>query len=362
MSEFSHRRKPAGWLFLAMLGLIGCGSENPEPGTSRTSLDVELRCGTQATPQAAADIKFQLAKTHSGEDTIEIVTTIGMVTDIVRQVAGSRANVTGLMKEGVDPHLYQPTRDDNNAIKEADVIFYSGLQLETSRMQQEFDRQEKNGVPVFAVTDGISQAYFHKPPEFEGHYDPHVWGNPAAWSLCAGYVGQALAAYDPDHAEEYQANTKAYQAKLAELSKYAKDAMASIPKEKRVLITAHDAFGYFSCAFEIPVKSAQGVSTESEAGVNDVINLVELIVQRKIQAIFVESSVNPKTMTAIKEGVTKQGHSVAIGGELFSDAMGPAGTYEGTYIGMIDHNATTIARALGGKVPERGMQGLLKSE
>jgi manganese/zinc/iron transport system substrate-binding protein len=176
------------------------------------------------------------------------------------------------------------------------------------------------------------------------------------------YIARALSAYDPAGAEQYAQNATAYRAQLSEMEKYAQEAIASIPEEKRVLITAHDAFAYFSCAYQIPVQSAQGISTESEAGVNDVNRLVDLIVARKIQAIFVESSVNQKNMLAIIEGANQRGQNVEIGGELFSDAMGPAGTYEGTYLGMLDHNITTIVHALGGKAPEKGLHGKLKAK
>ncbi len=266
------------------------------------------------------------------------------------------------MREGVDPHLYQPTRDDVQKLQAADVIFYSGLHLETSRMQAVFVQQAKAGKPVFAVTDGISRGYLHSPPEFAGRPDPHVWGDIEAWSLCVDYISRALSVYDPQNAESYRKNAKDYQSQLAELAEYAAKTIKSIPEEMRVLITAHDAFSYFSCAYQIPVQSAQGISTESEAGVNDVNYLVDLIVARKIQAIFVESSISRKNMLAIIEGAKQRGQNVAIGGELYSDAMGPTGSYEGTYLGMMDHNITTIANALGGEAPKRGLHGKLKLE
>ena len=357
----------SGWgvcfLWGLILALAGCGQSSPSE-TSHTSMDVSLRCAKESRPSARSpeEIPFQLAETHSGELPMRIVTTVGMVTDIVRQVAGERAEVEGLMKEGVDPHLYQPTRDDLIQVKNADVVFYCGLNLETAGMQDVFRQQGRAGKPVFAVTDTLSRDYLHSPPEFSGHYDPHVWGDAAAWSLCVDYIARALSAYDPAGAEVYASNAQSYREQLAELEKYALRVIGSIPEEKRVLITAHDAFGYFSCAYKIPVKSAQGISTESEAGVNDVNRLVDLIVARKIQALFVESSVNQKNMLAIIEGANRRGQNVAIGGELFSDAMGPAGTYEGTYIGMMDHNITTIARALGGEAPKGGFFGKLKTE
>ncbi len=345
----------------ALVACPGCApTDSSAPESGRTSSDVSLRCGDELQPNAR-DVSFHLSQTRAGDGPFEIVTTVGMVTDIVRHVAGNRARVTGLMSEGVDPHLYQATRNDVQKLIEADVVFYSGLNLE-HRMQDVFDRQAKTGKAIFAVTDGLSRGFLHTPPEFEGYPDPHVWGNIAAWSLCTGHVAQALAAYDPQGKDVYAKNAEAYRKQLAELADYATKAIASIPEENRVLITAHDAFGYFSCAYKIPVKSAQGITTESEAGVNDVNRLVDVIVARKIKAIFVESSVNPKNMQAIREGAKKRGQDVAIGGKLYSDAMGRTGTYEGTYIGMMDHNITTITLALGGEAPKRGLYGKLSGE
>jgi manganese/zinc/iron transport system substrate-binding protein len=181
----------------------------------------------------------------------------------------------------------------------------------------------------------------------------------AAWSECVGLVAEKLVRFDPAHAEEYRQNATGYRAELQRLDQYVRTAIASIPEQQRVLVTAHDAFHYFSRAYEIPVRSIQGISTESEAGVNDINRLVDFLAERKIKAIFVETSVSEKNIRAVVEGTAQKGWNVAIGGALFSDAMGRAGTYEGTYIGMIDHNATTIARALGGDAPEKGLLGKL---
>ncbi|MCC7419476.1 MAG: zinc ABC transporter substrate-binding protein [Planctomycetaceae bacterium] len=282
-----------------------------------------------------------------------------MVTDIVREVVGERAEVIGLLGEGVDPHSYKPTREDVRQLSEADVVFYSGLSLE-GRMGDAFARIGRTGKPVYAVTEDLPEEFLREPPEFAGHYDPHVWMDPSAWSRCVQFVVRSLAEYDAAHAAEYKSRGEAYCTRLKELDDYCRKSVASIPEGQRVLVTAHDAFGYFSRAYEIPVRSAQGISTDSEAGVDDVNRLVEFISERKLSAIFVESSVNPRNLQAVIAGVKKQGHDVAIGGELYSDAMGPAGTYEGTYIGMIDHNATVITRALGGTAPERGMSGKLR--
>lgn len=329
-------------LGLVLAFTVGCSGSKNDGGS-----------GTQPTSG--------LAMTYQGEYPMQIVTTCGMVTDIVQQVAGDDAQVTGLMGAGVDPHLYKPTRSDVQQLLAADVVFYSGLTLE-GKMGDTFAKIGRSGKPVFAVTEGIEESYLREPEEFAGHTDPHVWMDVKAWSACVQFVADSLAQFDPKHATEYQQRAKAYREQLTGLNDYVRQTIQTIPEQQRVLVTAHDAFGYFSRAYGIPVRSAQGLSTESEAGLNDINALIEFIAERKLQAIFVESSVNPKNIQAIVEGVESRGANVSIGGELFSDAMGPADTYEGTYVGMIDHNATTIARALGGEAPAAGWQGKLKTE
>lgn len=289
----------------------------------------------------------------------KIVATCGMVSDIVRQVAGDHAEVHALMNEGVDPHLFKPTRDDMNALFGADIVFYVGLNLE-GRMSDAFVAVSREEIPVYAVSEALDESYLREPPEFAGHYDPHIWMDVSAWSQCVGFIAEKLAEFDPPHAEEYRDNAKAYREKLGALHEYAKASIASIPESSRVLITAHDAFGYFSEAYDIPVRALQGISTESEASVDDLNQLVNFIVERNIPAIFVESSVSQEGVEAILEGCASRGTKAVIGGELFSDAMGAGGTYAGTYIGMIDHNVTTITRALGGQAPSGGFQDQLK--
>jgi len=288
----------------------------------------------------------------------KIVTTCAMVTDIVKQVAGDKAEVSGLIGEGVDPHLYQPSRNDVVELLSAQVVFYSGLMLEGG-MGDKFSQVSRKGVQVFAVTESLDEKFLRQPDEFEGHFDPHVWMDVVAWSEATQFIAQALSEYDPDNKSTYEENAAAYQAELKKLDEYSKKVIASVPKEQRVLITAHDAFGYFSRAYDIPVRSVQGLSTESEAGINDINELVDFIVENKVKAIFVESSVAQENIKSVIENCTKRGAEVTIGGELYSDAMGAPGTYEGTYFGMIDHNATLIARALGGEAPEKGLNGKL---
>lgn len=295
----------------------------------------------------------------TGERTypIKITCTIGMVTDIVRQIAGEHADVTGIIGASVDPHLYQPTRDDIVKLTGADVVFYNGRLLEGKMTDTLIKISRKR--PVFAVTDGIPDDRLLAPAEFAGHYDPHVWMDVALWTRAAEFCAESLVEFDPAHADDYRRNFKHLAEQLATLDAYARTTIDSIPRDRRMLVTAHDAFNYFGRAYDIEVRGIQGISTESEAGIKDVNALVDLLVTRRIAAVFVESSVSRKNITALVEGAAARGHTVTIGGTLFSDAMGTAGAYEGTYIGMIDHNVTTVARSLGGNAPPRGMQGRL---
>ncbi len=282
---------------------------------------------------------------------LNIVATTGMVADITRHVVGEHGDVVALMGEGVDPHLYKPTASDARKIMNSDMIFYSGLLLE-GRMTDTFLKAARMGKTVFPVTELIEETYLLEPPEFEGHWDPHVWMDVSAWSRAVEAVATALCEQDQEHCDEYKANAKQYNEQLAKLHSYAVSSISSIPKEQRVLITAHDAFNYFGRAYGIEVVGIQGLSTESEAGIEDVNRLVNMIVEKGITAVFVETSVSDRNVKALIEGAKSKGHEVTIGGRLFSDAMGKTDTYEGTYIGMIDHNITTITKALGGTYAE----------
>ncbi len=288
-----------------------------------------------------------------------IVCTIGMVADIVRHIAGERADVRGIIGEGVDPHLYQPTRGDILWLTEADLVFYNGLLLE-GRMTDTFVKVARKR-PVHPVTEVLDESQLLAPPEFAGHSDPHVWMNPLLWKRCAEGVADTLGEFDPAGREVYRANYATLAAEMERLHAYAAERIATISERGRVLVTAHDAFNYFARAYGLEVHGIQGISTESEAGVADINRLVRLLVDRRVKAVFVESSVSDKNVRALIEGAAAKGHVVKIGGTLYSDAMGPPGTYEGTYVGMIDHNVTTIVRALGGEAPERGLNGKLRA-
>jgi len=294
---------------------------------------------------------------------LNVVATTGMIADAARNIAGDRATVTGLLGSGVDPHLYKPTRSDIATLMGADVVFYNGLLLE-GKMTDALVRVASGGRKVHAVTELLDEQYLLSPDGAEGHYDPHVWMDPQAWMKAAEVIRDKLIEADPAGADVYRAGAEAYLAQLRALDEYAARVLATVPEPARVLITAHDAFNYFGRRYGYEVVGIQGLSTESEAGVRDVQRLVDLIVERKIGAVFIESTVADRNVRALIAGARARSggsHTVTIGGELFSDAMGAPGTYEGTYVGMIDHNVTTIARALGGQAPERGMQDKLTS-
>jgi manganese/zinc/iron transport system substrate-binding protein len=282
--------------------------------------------------------------------------TVGMVADIVREVAGDKATVKNIIGSGVDPHVYNPTRGDVATLLKSDIIFYSGLLLEGQMADILLKVSRKH--PVYAVTELLKKGYLIHDAE-TNHHDPHVWMDVNGWMKAVDVVRNALATFDPPNNDYYANRAAQYLDQLKRLDECAKRSIASIPVKQRVLVTAHDAFNYMSRAYGIEVLGIQGISTESEAGIKDINRLVDVLVKRKIPAVFVETSVSDKNVKALIEGAAARGHQVRIGGELFSDAMGSPGAYEGTYVGMIDHNITVIAGALGGNIPDKGMQGKL---
>ncbi len=282
-----------------------------------------------------------------------ITTTTGMITDITKRVAGEHAQVTGLINSGVDPHLFQPTRDDIQRLTQSDIVFYTGLNLE-GKMISTFERVANSGAVVVAVTQGLDEAALLAPEGYAGSHDPHVWMDPVAWCSAVDVVARTLSEHDPSHAQQYNENARALIEEINELHTRAQAAISTIPETKRVLVTAHDAFGYFGARYGFEVVGIQGISTESEAGVRDIERIVSLLVDQQIGAVFVETTVSDRNIKALIAGAESKGHEVKIGGSLYSDAMGTEGTYEGTYVGMIDHNITQIVRALGGEAPERG--------
>ncbi|HVM36727.1 MAG TPA: zinc ABC transporter substrate-binding protein [Actinomycetota bacterium] len=280
---------------------------------------------------------------------INAVATTGMVADVVANVGRERVDVIPLMGPGIDPHLYKASEGDVTRVGEADIVFYSGLHLE-ARMAEVFERMG-SFVEAVAVTDGMPRERLLAPPAFAGQFDPHVWFDVDLWASTVDEVSDALIDLDPEHADLYRDNADAYRAELDDLDAYVRTQAERVPAEQRVLITAHDAFGYFGRAYGFEVRGLQGISTVSEAGAGDLQELADFIVERRIPALFIESSVPVRFVEAVREAVRARGFETSIGGELFSDAMGDPGTAEGTYVGMVRHNIDTIVGALlGGKV------------
>ncbi|MBY0531602.1 MAG: zinc ABC transporter substrate-binding protein [Xanthobacteraceae bacterium] len=282
-----------------------------------------------------------------------------MLADTVRAVGGIRVEVTSLLGEGVDPHTYRPTRADIARLSAADLVVANGLHLEAQL--DETLKSLARSKPVLFAAEKIPAAQLLADDEYKDRKDPHVWMDPKLWAIVVETVRDVLIARDPAGKATYETGAKAYVSEIMRLDEYAQKILKTVPESSRVLITAHDAFSYFGRAYGFEVEGIQGMSTESEAGLKRIEELVTLIVTKKIRAVFVESSVPERNVRALVEGARARGHKIEVGGELFSDALGAPGTYEGTLVGMLDHNVTTISRALGGQTPPRGLNGKLKA-
>lgn len=280
---------------------------------------------------------------------LRVVTTTGQVGDLAQRVGGDRVQVTTLMGPGVDPHLYKASAGDLERLLAADLVLSNGLHLE-AKMGEVLERME-GGTKSRAVAAAIPESLLLAPPEFKGAHDPHVWFDVRLWLYALDAVHDALATKDPSHAAEYTARAAAYRAELEALDAEVRAAIATIPAERRVLITAHDAFNYFGRAYGLEVRGLQGISTVAEAGAGDVQALAAYIAERRIPALFVESSVSPKAIEAVLAAVRARGAEVALGGSLYSDALGDTGTPAGNYLGMLRANVATIVKALGGAAP-----------
>jgi manganese/zinc/iron transport system substrate-binding protein len=277
---------------------------------------------------------------------LRIVATTGMVGDAARRIGGEHVAVTTLMGPGVDPHLYKASEGDVRLLAGAGLILYNGLHLE-GKMGDVLVKMARTR-PVVAVSEDLPREELREPAEMAGQYDPHVWFDVALWAKTLAPIERELARLAPDHAATFAANRKAYEMELAQLDAWVRERIASIPAEQRVLITAHDAFGYFGRRYGIRVVGLQGISTLAEAGLKDVERVVDEIVAKKIPAIFVESSVPRRAIEAVQSAVRSRGHEVVIGGQLFSDALGAADSPAGNYPGMVRANVDTIVRSLGG--------------
>lgn len=278
------------------------------------------------------------------DEVLKITATIGMIADVAQEVGGEYVEVTALMGEGIDPHVYKASQGDIRKLDQAEVIFYNGLHLEAAMAEVLDQMTHKTTV---AVAEHLDKSLLLDDPETSGAYDPHVWFDVSMWMKVTEVIRDTLQEVDPEHAVQYEQHATDYLQKLEQLDTYVKEQIATIPEMSRVLVTAHDAFGYFGKAYGVEVRGLQGISTAMEAGVKDVSDLRDFMIEREIRAIFVESSISSSKIEAVIEGAEAKGFTIQIGGELYADAMGPADSEAGTYIGMVRHNVDTIVKALG---------------
>ncbi|MEM8899835.1 MAG: zinc ABC transporter substrate-binding protein, partial [Bacteroidota bacterium] len=275
---------------------------------------------------------------------LKVVCTTGMLGDMVENLGGDLIEVVSLMGPGVDPHLYKATPGDLKKLREADVIIYNGWHLE-GKMVEVLEKLEARK-PVFAAAERLPSDALIQIGGDTKAIDPHVWFNVSMWKECASNVSSFLVEQDAEHRRAYEENLRIFSDSLSSLNIWVEMEIEQIPEKQRVLITAHDAFSYFGEAYGIEVRGLQGISTVAEFGIRDVSDMVNFITERGIKAVFVESSIPQKALEAVVNGCAEKGHTVNIGGTLFSDAMGESGTPEGTYIGMVKSNVTTIVEAL----------------
>ncbi len=317
----SGRPRALGLLLAALLGLVAL---------------ISAGCGAEGGEAAASDI---------GDRRVKVTTTTNFITDTVRQIGGDRVEVTGLMGPGVDPHLYKASAGDVSALRDADVIFYGGLQLE-GKMADLLDKLEETQTTV-AVTEDLPRENLLEPPQqVAEQYDPHIWFDVKNWQTVSKTIAEVLKEKDPEHAEHYDANLERLLGELEKTDAYVRDRMNEIPRERRLLVTSHDAFEYFGRAYDVDVAAIQGISTAAEATTADVNRVADLLVKRNVKAVFVESSVPRQTIEAVLAAAAKRGQRARVGGELYTDAAGDEGTPEGTYVGMVRANADKIAEAL----------------
>jgi manganese/zinc/iron transport system substrate-binding protein len=282
---------------------------------------------------------------------LRVVATTGMVADAAARIGGERVAVTGLMGPGVDPHLYKASEGDVRRLQEADLVLYNGLHLE-AKMGEVLEHLGATR-PARAVASAVAPGDLRAVPGFSGAHDPHIWFDVRLWRDAVVAVGEALAAADPAGADAYRRNLAAYRAELDSLDAWVRRRVATVPESARVLATAHDAFGYFGRAYGLEVRGLQGTSTATEAGTRDVQDLAAYLAERRVPAVFVESSVPPRTIEALQAAVRARGHDVRIGGSLYSDALGDPGGPAATYVGIVRANVTTIVEALGGAREDR---------
>ena len=283
------------------------------------------------------------------QEPLNVVSTVGMVNDVVKNVGGECVEATAIMGAGIDPHTYQASAQDVQLFQNADVIFYSGYVLE-GQLGSVLERFAEQKPTVAASPLSIGTGDLITVQSVYG-IDPHLWMDVNLWAKLAPTVMNTLSELRPDCAEQMQANVESFTNELRALDGWIEESIASIPEQQRILVTAHDAFNYYGRAYGLDVEGVQGISTEAEAAIADIRGTVDTVVERQVPAIFVESTINPRTIESVRQAAQERGQEVEIGGQLYSDAMGQDGTAGGTYIGMLYENTKNITQALGGTVP-----------
>lgn len=276
--------------------------------------------------------------------TIRVAATTNFITDLATVIGGDRVEVTGLMGPGVDPHLYKASAGDVATLREADIVFYGGLELE-GRMTDLLDELGETR-PTVAVSRDMPEDRLRRPSEFEGKYDPHVWFSVPLWEFAVDAIAEGYAELDPGDADAYRERAATYLGEMRALDAWTREQLDRVPERSRVLITSHDAFGYFGEEYGFDVVAIQGVSTQTEATTADIERVAGVIADRGVKAVFVESAVSRQTIDAVLAAARRRGQQATVGGELFADAAGDAGTPEGTYLGMVRHNVELISQGL----------------
>ncbi|EAR13867.1 zinc ABC transporter, periplasmic zinc-binding protein [Polaribacter irgensii 23-P] len=288
---------------------------------------------------------FSCKKVGKKNGKLKVVTTTTMITDLVKNIGGDKIDVQGLMGAGVDPHLYKASEGDVGKLFNADVIVYNGLHLE-GKLEDVFEKMRQQNKKTIAASDALDPAILIGSEYFASNYDPHIWFDITNWELITQYITDKFCELDAENSETYKTNGADYLKTLASLKLAITEQVNSLPVARRILVTAHDAFNYFGNEFQFNVVGLQGLSTATEAGVKDVQRLASFIEEKNVKAIFIESSVPKRTVEALQEAVRAKGKEVVIGGTLYSDALGSAGTAEATYVGMYKHNVKIIVSSL----------------
>jgi len=297
-----------------------------------------------AVPLAHADVE----QADVEKAPLNVVTTIGMIADVAREVGGECVAVEAMMGPGVDPHLYQASAGDVKTLREADQILYSGYALE-GQLGDVLDNFSRQKTTVGVAPESIEPSQLLTAQDVYG-IDPHLWMDVSLWAQTVDTVSDTIIEARPACEDAIRARVDAYEKQLAALHEWVKESIATIPEEQRILVTAHDAFNYYGRAYDIEVEGIQGISTDTETGIADIRRMSDVVIDREVPAVFIESTINPRTIQAVIDAAEQRGHDVEIGGQLYSDAMGANNTADGTYIGMLRANTKIIVEALGGEI------------